>query len=269
MQYTPFPLGFLTESCIKYSDKTEKIKLFFSFYFKNAIRMLYYGIRFFYEMQKQNDRTTMSVIALIDYNMGNLSSVRKALEAAGADQVRLVTSPAETDGADALVLPGVGSFGDAMQNLTRNGWCEFLRDWIRMDRPFLGICLGMQMLLEESEETPGVPGLGIFKGKVRRFPADAGAKVPHMGWNTVRPAKATPYFPDGDTFFYFVHSYFIEPEDPTLTAAETDYIRPFSCAISRGRLLATQFHPEKSQTAGLELLKRFVKNISAEKEKYV
>lgn len=208
----------------------------------------------------------MAFFALIDYNMGNLSSVHKALEAAGA-AVRIVSTPAGAADACALVLPGVGSFGDAMKNLDHAGWSDFIRNWIAADRPFLGICLGMQMLLEESEESPGVPGLGIFRGTVRRFPDRPGTKVPHMGWNTVRGTGNSPFFSTGETFFYFVHSFYLDPADRTLTAAETDYILPFPCAIARGRLLATQFHPEKSQTAGLDLLKRFVLNITEESEK--
>lgn len=205
----------------------------------------------------------MSFFALIDYKMGNLSSVNKALESAGAS-VRIVTTPAEAQDACALILPGVGSFGDAMANLNAAGWSDFIRNWIAADRPFLGICLGMQMLLEKSEESPGVPGLGIFSGAVRRFPDLPGMKVPHMGWNTVRGIGNSPFFsPEEEEHFYFVHSFFIDPADRTLSAAETDYIHPFSCAIARGRLLATQFHPEKSQRAGLELLKKFVLNITA------
>lgn len=205
----------------------------------------------------------MSFFALIDYKMGNLSSVNKALESAGAS-VRIVTTPVEAQDACALVLPGVGSFGDAMANLNAAGWSDFIRNWIAADRPFLGICLGMQMLLETSEESPGVPGLGIFSGAVRRFPDLPGMKVPHMGWNTVRGTGNSPFFsPEEEEHFYFVHSFFIDPVDRTLSAAETDYIHPFPCAIARGRLLATQFHPEKSQRAGLELLKKFVLNITA------
>lgn len=205
----------------------------------------------------------MSFFALIDYKMGNLSSVNKALESTGAS-VRIVTTPEEAQDACALVLPGVGSFGDAMANLNAAGWSDFIRNWIAADRPFLGICLGMQMLLETSEESPGVPGLGIFSGTVRRFPDLPGMKVPHMGWNTVRGTGNSPFFsPEEEEHFYFVHSFFIDPADRTLSAAETDYIHPFPCAIARGRLLATQFHPEKSQRAGLELLKKFVLNITA------
>ena len=151
-----------------------------------------------------------------------------------------------------------------MANLNAAGWSDFIRNWIAADRPFLGICLGMQMLLETSEESPGVPGLGIFSGTVRRFPDLPGMKVPHMGWNTVRGTGNSPFFsPEEEEHFYFVHSFFIDPADRTLSAAETDYIHPFPCAIARGRLLATQFHPEKSQRAGLELLKKFVLNITA------
>lgn len=211
-----------------------------------------------------NRRDLKVFFALIDYKMGNLSSVNKALEASGAT-VRIVTTPAEAEGACALVLPGVGSFGDAMANLNEAGWSDFIRSWIAADRPFLGICLGMQMLLESSEESPGVPGLGIFPGTVRRFPDLPGSKVPHMGWNTVRGTGSSPFFSaEKEAYFYFVHSFYLDPLDRSIVAAETDYLLPFPCAIARGRLLATQFHPEKSQETGLDLLKKFVRNITTE-----
>jgi len=203
----------------------------------------------------------MISVALIDYQMGNLSSVSKAVDAAGA-AVRIVQAPEDAAGADAIVLPGVGSFGDAMRQLTKCGWCGFIRQWIADDRPFLGICLGMQMLLDSSEEAPGVPGLGIFHGSVRKFPEDRGEKVPHMGWNTIKARPGDRFFSDAeDPYFYFVHSFYVDPEDKSLAAAHTDYIFPFVSAISKGNLLATQFHPEKSQARGLALLRSFIKNV--------
>jgi len=208
----------------------------------------------------------MISIALIDYQMGNLSSVSKALTAAGAC-VNIVSSPAETGEADALVLPGVGSFGDAMHRLDEYGWIPVIREWIAADKPFLGICLGLQMLLDSSEESPGVPGLGVFRGKVRKFPEGRGEKIPHMGWNTVNPSPDSPFFsgtPDG-SYFYFVHSFYVDPDAPSLAAAHTDYIFPFISAISKGALLATQFHPEKSQERGLALLRTFVKTVEERK----
>lgn len=199
----------------------------------------------------------MNFAALIDYRMGNLSSVSKALETTGI-RVRIVSRPEDAGGASVLVLPGVGNFGDAMRNLTECGWCGFIRDWIAADKPFLGICLGMQMLLESSEEAPGVKGLGIFQGSVRRFPEGSG-KVPHMGWNTIIPAEGNPFFAGmNDASFYFVHSYFVLPDDPSVIAARTEYILPFASAVSKRNLLAVQFHPEKSQQCGLALLRRFI-----------
>lgn len=200
----------------------------------------------------------MPEIALIDYKMGNLSSVAKALEAAGA-AVRLVSAPEETGAADALVLPGVGNFGDGMAQLTACGWADPIRAWVGADKPFLGICLGMQMLLESSAEAPGVAGLGIIAGTVPRFP-EGREKVPHMGWNTIAPDPRCPYFAGlpAEAYFYFVHSYYVKPAESAFVAARTEYILPFASALWRGRLLATQFHPEKSQSNGLRLLRNFV-----------
>ena len=200
----------------------------------------------------------MSFIAVIDYKMGNLLSVSKALEASGA-QVKIVTSPAEASDASGLVLPGVGNFGEAMVHLNESGWIPCIRKWIAEDKPFLGICLGMQMLLESSEEAPGVPGIGIFKGSVKRFPAGI-EKVPHMDWNSVRITPGNKFLsglPE-DPYFYFVHSYYASPEDPSVVAAVSDYILDFAAALSRGNLIATQFHPEKSQNNGLHILHKFI-----------
>ena len=201
----------------------------------------------------------MAFTGLIDYGMGNLLSVSKALTAAGGE-VRIVRSPEELAGADRIVLPGVGNFGDGMEHLRDSGFVPFVREWIRADRPFLGICLGMQMLLERSEEAPGVPGLGVVPGEVVRFP-DGTEKVPHIGWNevTVRPGGGNGFFPESGPprWFYFVHSYYVRPSDPSWTAATCHYILPFTAALSRGNLLALQFHPEKSQESGLSLLRAF------------
>lgn len=201
----------------------------------------------------------MAFTGLIDYGMGNLLSVSKALTAAGGE-VRIVRSPEELAGADRIVLPGVGNFGDGMEHLQDSGFVPFVQKWIREGRPFLGICLGMQMLLERSEEAPGVPGLGVVPGEVVRFP-DGPEKVPHIGWNevSVRPGGGNGFFPDPGPaqWFYFVHSYYVRPSDPAWTAATCEYILPFTAALSRGNLLALQFHPEKSQDSGLRLLRAF------------
>ena len=200
------------------------------------------------------------MIALIDYGMGNLGSVAKALETVGAE-VRLATGPDMAAECSGVLLPGVGNFGDGMKQLTARGWVDFLRRWAAADRPFLGICLGMQMLLESSEEAPGVPGLGIIPGRVRKFPPSVG-KIPHMGWNSVKIVRPAPAglapVAEQEEYFYFVHSFYVEPADPSWRGGVTDYNGvSFVSAVGRGRLTATQFHPEKSQNAGLAILRRF------------
>ncbi|MDO4551734.1 MAG: imidazole glycerol phosphate synthase subunit HisH [Planctomycetia bacterium] len=200
----------------------------------------------------------MTYIALIDYEMGNLQSVTKALEYVGAE-LRTVRTVAEAENASALVLPGVGNFGDGIKHLSEKKFLDFIRDWTTHNRPFLGICLGMQMLLDSSEEAPGVSGLQIFRGAVRRFPENT-LKVPHIGWNTLTLSTSAPMFAGLPLapFFYFVHSYYVTPENPKLSAATTDYILPFTSAICHGNVWATQFHPEKSQENGLTILRNFV-----------
>ncbi len=198
---------------------------------------------------------------IIDYGAGNLSSVRNSLAAAGYE-ARLIRKADELEGISHLILPGVGAFGDCAQALRRQGLDTALRRWILVeDKPFLGICVGYQVLFEEGEESPGVPGLGIFRGKVRRFDAAAGLKVPHMGWNSIHLSNAQDAIWQGmgpAPWFYFVHSYYPEPEESELIAARCAYGADFAAAIRRGRLIATQFHPEKSQELGLQLLRNFM-----------
>ena len=200
----------------------------------------------------------MSGIALIDYGMGNLMSVSKALEYVGG-AVRLVRTPSEAAGASGLVLPGVGAFGDGLAPLEASGWVPFLRERTAAGIPLMGICLGMQMLLDSSEESPGVAGLGLIPGKVLRFP-DAGLKVPQIGWNSIVPKEGNPFLRGirKDAFFYFVHSYYAQPADESDTAATCHYMIGFAAAVRRGRIFATQFHPEKSQECGLTVLRNFV-----------
>ncbi len=199
-------------------------------------------------------------VAVIDYGMGNLRSVAKAVEAAGAT-VRIVTHPDEIGNAAGLVLPGVGALADCVTALKAGGLDRAVADWIKADRPFLGVCLGLQALFDFSEEAD-TPGLGIFPGKVVRFRVPAGLKIPHMGWNTVRFTQpGSPLTaglkPDGEAF-YFVHSYHCVPADPALVLGECDYGGTFTAAIARGRCFATQFHPEKSQAKGIQLYRNFV-----------
>jgi glutamine amidotransferase len=199
-------------------------------------------------------------VGLVDYGSGNLRSVGKALEAAGA-AVRLVHSPAELDGLNAVVVPGVGSFGDCARNLRSTGLWEPLKTWIREGRPYLGICLGYQLLFESSEESPGVEGLGVLPGHVVRFPAGA-LKVPHMGWNTLEGVRGPLYRGLGEApSFYFVHSYHPVPADPGVVSASCVYGAPFAASVSTGALHAVQFHPEKSQATGLALLRNFLATV--------
>ncbi len=201
------------------------------------------------------------MIAVIDTGICNLRSVTKALEAVGAS-IRVVRTPAEVDaaGARGLVLPGVGALRDCVASLRASGLDEVAREWIAADRPFLGVCLGMQALFEHSEEG-NITGLGVFPGKVVRFQRPPGFKIPHMGWNTVRfvqPASplAAGLATEGENF-YFVHSFHCAPADRSLVLAECDYGGDFCCAIARGRVFATQFHPEKSQSKGLQVYRNF------------
>jgi glutamine amidotransferase len=199
-------------------------------------------------------------VTVADLGSGNLRSVEKALGAVGADVV--VTADAEVVArADRLVVPGQGAFGACAAGLDGGGGAlrQAIAGFIRGGRPFFGICIGMQLLFERSEESQDAPGLGILPGRVRRFADRPGLKIPHMGWNQTRrgPAAATVGVADG-AFFYFVHSYYPEParaEDVALTA---DYGAPFCAAVARDNVFGTQFHPEKSQTAGLALLRQFV-----------
>lgn len=197
------------------------------------------------------------MIEIIDYGAGNLRSVLKGLEAVGAE-VRLCSDPAALDSACGVVFPGQGAFETSADQLEKMGFVEPLRRYIQQDRPYLGICLGLQLLFETSHEAPGKFGLGIFKGGNQTF--KPGKKIPLMGWNSVHWKKNSNFNLDlpQDSFFYFVHSYFPVPDDPEIIAGITDYEEPFCSAIQRGNLAAVQFHPEKSQKMGLGLLKNFV-----------
>ncbi len=201
------------------------------------------------------------MVTIVDYGSGNLRSVQKSFERLGTEAV-ITSDPDQVASAAMLVLPGVGAFGDAMRALHDRGLVEPIQAHLRADRPFLGICMGLQLLFETGWEGGRHAGLGVLAGDVARFEVPAGVKVPHMGWNTV--VWQTPGHPiarattEGDGWFYFVHSYVARPADATVIAAVTDYAGPFCSAVARGRLFATQFHPEKSQAAGMWLLQAFL-----------
>jgi imidazole glycerol-phosphate synthase subunit HisH len=206
----------------------------------------------------------MSVVAVVDYGMGNLRSVSKAIEhVASGDRVVVTSDPAEVAKADRVVVPGQGAMPDCMAQLAACGLRQAVID-AAASKPFLGICIGLQMLFEHSEEGD-IAGLGILAGQVRRFPAAEtvakGLKVPHMGWNEVTQAEAHPLWqniPDSARF-YFVHSYYVEPAEPSAIAGSTVYGIPFTSAVARDNIFAVQFHPEKSAQAGLQLLGNFMR----------
>ena len=214
------------------------------------------------------------MIVIVDYGMGNLRSVSKALESLGAS-VRVSSDPQDVANAEKLILPGVGAFPAAMKELGGRSLIEPIQDAIKSGKPYLGICLGLQLLFERSEEGEGASGLGLLPGIVRRFafptspaPRSPCLKIPHMGWNQLirRPATTEKHhvqcpllqgIPEG-SFVYFVHSYYAEPNDPSMIAMESDYGGRFTAMVWREHLYATQFHPEKSQAVGLRLLQNFV-----------
>ena len=198
---------------------------------------------------------------MVDYGSGNLRSACKAFESCGAD-VEIVKTTDQLGTVTALVVPGQGAFHDCARNLRASGLWEPIREWIAADRPFFGICVGYQLLFESSEESPGVAGLGVFAGVVRRFP-DGPLKVPHMGWNTLTPRDGDPLYAGLATApaVYFVHSYFPDPADHSLVSATCEYGAPFAASVGRGRVHATQFHPEKSQQNGLAIIRNFVDRI--------
>lgn len=200
-------------------------------------------------------------VALIDYGAGNLCSVANALRSLGVEPA-IVAGPEGLEGATHLILPGVGSFGDCMAQLRQRGLVDAIRGWVNAGKPYFGICLGYQILFDSSEETPGVEGLGLIPGVVKRFRDEPGLKIPHMGWNSVVPGK-----PDqgrwaglgAEPYFYYVHSYFPVPSGEAVVAAKTTYGgQTFAAAVETPSLLACQFHPEKSQDAGVRLIRNFL-----------
>ncbi len=198
------------------------------------------------------------MIALIDYDAGNMKSVEKALQLIGEDVI-VTRKPGEILAADKVILPGVGCFGDAMENLHHFGLVPVIKQVVQNQTPFLGICLGLQLLFERSEESPGVEGLGLLKGEILRIPAEEGLKIPHMGWNDLT-------FPDEGRLFtgvpehsyvYFVHSYYLKAKEEEIVTAATEYGTYIHASVEKGNLFACQFHPEKSSSVGLQILKNF------------
>ncbi|MFQ5684089.1 MAG: imidazole glycerol phosphate synthase subunit HisH [Candidatus Binatia bacterium] len=198
------------------------------------------------------------MIAIIDYDMGNLRSVQKGLERVGC-RAQVTRDLQQIASARGIVLPGVGAFNACMENLRRFGLVELIRDVVRQKKPFLGICLGFQLLFKESEEFGSQMGLDLFPGRVLGFHPEGNLKVPHMGWNRIKKKKETPFL-DGISdrnFVYFVHSYYAVPEEASIVATTTDYGTSFVSSIATDHLFACQFHPEKSQTVGLRILANF------------
>jgi len=201
-------------------------------------------------------------IAVIDYGMGNLRSVQKALQLVGA-KARITSRPEDLKKADKLVFPGVGAFGEAMAELDKLGLTMPIRDAIASGKYFLGLCLGLQLLFEKSEEAPGVKGLAVLKGQVKRFKfKDAALKVPHMGWNTLNYRRRNEPILKGipsNSYVYFVHSYYVKPKDAGAALTTTEYGIEFVSGVRKDNVCGFQFHPEKSQDLGLKILKNFVR----------
>lgn len=199
------------------------------------------------------------MIAIIDYDAGNIRSVEKALVSLG-QEVKVTGDPEEILRADKVILPGVGAFGDAMANLNRCNLVPVIHEVVKKGTPFLGICLGLQLLFERSDETPGVDGLGILKGEILRIPAVEGLKIPHMGWNSLHFENDGRLFKDllEQSYVYFVHSYYLKAQEEEIVKASTEYGTHIHASVEKGNVFACQFHPEKSGDVGLQILKNFV-----------
>ncbi len=199
------------------------------------------------------------MVAIIDYDAGNIRSVEKAVRYLGKE-VTVTSEPEEILAADRVILPGVGAFGDAMKRLHAMGLVEVIRQAADRGTPFLGICLGLQLLFEKSEESPGVPGLGLLRGEILRLPELPGLKVPHIGWNSLKypnPGRLFRGIPD-DSCVYFVHSYYLKAQDEGIVTATTEYGTLVHASVESGNLFACQFHPEKSSETGLTILENFL-----------
>ena len=200
------------------------------------------------------------MIAILDYDAGNIKSVEKAVAYLGEDGI--ITRDKDIIlSSDKVILPGVGSFGDAMNKLNEYKLCDVIYDVVESRKPFLGICLGLQLLYKESEESPGAVGLGILDGKIKRIPDKDGFKVPHIGWNSLDIKKGAKLFAGvtDNSYVYFVHSYYLESDNPEDVAATTEYSAHIHASVEHGNVFACQFHPEKSSDVGLRILKNFIK----------
>lgn len=203
------------------------------------------------------------MIAIIDYDAGNIKSVEKALKFIG-EEVILTRDKDTILNADGVILPGVGAFGEAMKRLHEYGLVDVIKQVAKQETPLLGICLGQQLLFEESDETPGVAGIGLLKGKIKRIP-DTGLKIPHIGWNNLKyPNKGRLFegIPE-DSYVYFVHSYYLDAYDKSIVTATCEYGCTVEASVECGNVFATQFHPEKSSDVGLSILRNFVKAVKA------
>lgn len=199
------------------------------------------------------------MVAIIDYGAGNLQSVKKALDFIGYES-EITADKDKIASASHVILPGVGSFGDAMVSIKERGLEDTIKNAASGEKPFLGICLGLQLLFESSEESPGVEGLGIFRGRIVTIPKDNGLKVPHMGWNSISLRQSDGIFKGirNESYFYFVHSYYLRDADDEVVAAITQYGAEIECAVQKGLVCAAQFHPEKSGAIGLQVLRNFM-----------
>ena len=206
------------------------------------------------------ERLRIVMIAIIDYDAGNIKSVEKALLALGQEAV-ITRDAGEILRADGVILPGVGAFGDAMEKLNGYGLVPVIRQCVEENKPFLGICLGLQLLFESSEENPGVEGLGLLKGQVLRLPEDKGLKIPHIGWNDLQfPNRGRLFQGIGEgAYVYFVHSYYLQAEDENIVTAVSEYGAHIHASVEQGNLFACQFHPEKSSDVGLQILRNFIR----------
>ena len=198
------------------------------------------------------------MIAIIDYDAGNIKSVEKAMLLLG-QEVKITRDKDEILNADKVILPGVGAFGDAMGKLHQYGLVDVIKEVVKKGTPFIGICLGLQLLFESSDETPGVEGIGILKGKILRIPDAEGLKIPHMGWNSLKFPKEGRLFKglSEDSYVYFVHSYYLQAEDESVVKATTEYSTCIHASVEKDNVFACQFHPEKSSEVGLTILKNF------------